>query len=175
MSSTRPLFAWANPAFFAGSAWDHTWVTTYDNRTSPYATIGAVTSAGEEYWYCWGSFTCARQYVYSSGRVTGFDGRGSRACALHLFAKCSVQRPPSRLRHNLYLWRRWRLPSTRQPGSMVDREINGRSVDSPLGAWVWCEYLHFSVRTVVKQQRGKNDWRVVASHQAPAAQGLARW
>src|ERR1700692_2791190 len=56
MSCTHPLFAWANPAFFAGSAWDHTWVTTYDNRTNAYATVAAVTSAGEDYWYCWGSF-----------------------------------------------------------------------------------------------------------------------
>lgn len=50
------VFAWAVPALFQGSAVDHTWVTTYDNRKTRYANIADIVAAGEHYWYCWGSF-----------------------------------------------------------------------------------------------------------------------
>ncbi|BCH64267.1 hypothetical protein RvVAT039_14830 [Agrobacterium vitis] len=43
------FYAWVNPAFFEGNPLDHTWVTTYDNRVTPYATIDAVTQAGQTY------------------------------------------------------------------------------------------------------------------------------
>ena len=56
MASQSPLFAWAVPAFTTGSPVDHTWVTTYDNRITPYPTVQAVIQAGAFYWYCWGSF-----------------------------------------------------------------------------------------------------------------------
>src|ERR1700730_16660691 len=36
--------------------WDHTWVTTYDNRVAPPTSIGQVIAKGEHYWYCWGIF-----------------------------------------------------------------------------------------------------------------------
>ena len=35
MAPTSSLYAWAVPAFSAGSPVDHTWVTTYDNRVKP--------------------------------------------------------------------------------------------------------------------------------------------
>jgi hypothetical protein len=50
------LFAWAVPAFVSDSPVDHTWVTTYDNRQNIYPTIQKVVGAGQNYWYCWGSF-----------------------------------------------------------------------------------------------------------------------
>lgn len=50
------LFAWTVPAFFKNSVVDHTWVTTYDNRVTPYASIVDVVKAKEHYWYCWGDF-----------------------------------------------------------------------------------------------------------------------
>jgi hypothetical protein len=56
MDTSRTLYAWAVPAFSAGSPVDHTWVTTYDNRVTVYPTDAAVAAAGEDYWYCWGSF-----------------------------------------------------------------------------------------------------------------------
>lgn len=54
MSTT--LYAWRTPAYWSSSPVDHTWVTTYDNQANPYPNVGAVTGAGEGYFYCWGSF-----------------------------------------------------------------------------------------------------------------------
>jgi hypothetical protein len=59
MAPTRTLFAWACPAFTTGSPVDHTWVTTYDNRTHADQNDPQVAAAGESYWYCWGSFHAA--------------------------------------------------------------------------------------------------------------------
>src|ERR1700733_2279711 len=50
------MWAWSTPAFFSGSPVDHTWVTTYDNGVTVYANDTQVAAAGEDYWYCWGSF-----------------------------------------------------------------------------------------------------------------------
>ena len=50
------LFAWAVPAFMDGSPVDHTWVTTYDNRTLPYPDDDEVVASGNHFWYCWGGF-----------------------------------------------------------------------------------------------------------------------
>lgn len=44
------------PAFTKDSPVDHTWVTTYDNRTTPYPDDDSVVASGNHYWYCWGSF-----------------------------------------------------------------------------------------------------------------------
>ena len=55
-NGTTTLWAWAVPAFFGGSPVDHTWVTDYDNRLTPYPTITYVTQAGKNNWFCWGSF-----------------------------------------------------------------------------------------------------------------------
>jgi hypothetical protein len=35
---------------------EHTWVTSYNSRLTPYFDIDAVKNAGESYWYCWGAF-----------------------------------------------------------------------------------------------------------------------
>ena len=53
---TVTLYAWATPAFVNESPFDHTWVTTYDNRQNAYENVGAVAAAGEKYWFCWGDF-----------------------------------------------------------------------------------------------------------------------
>ena len=53
---TVTLFAWSVPAFFQDSVVDHTWITTFDNRITPYATLVDVLRANEHYWYCWGDF-----------------------------------------------------------------------------------------------------------------------
>jgi hypothetical protein len=50
------FYAWTVPAFVSGSPVDHTWVTTYDNRVTPYPNDAAVIAAHQSYWYCWGSF-----------------------------------------------------------------------------------------------------------------------
>lgn len=50
------LYAWATPAFVPDSPVDHTWVTAYDNRVTPYSSIDAVIDAASDYWYSWGSF-----------------------------------------------------------------------------------------------------------------------
>jgi hypothetical protein len=90
-SETQPsatkkiLFAWVAPAGSAGSPVDHTWVTTYDNRVTPYANIDEVKTAGEFYWYCWGDF-------HASGGTpdnpTGFLGQQSGDLTL---AQCLVE------------------------------------------------------------------------------------
>ncbi|EDZ98887.1 conserved hypothetical protein [Burkholderia sp. H160] len=54
--SAVTLFAWAVPAYFHGSVVDHTWVTTYDSRVKIYPALADVLTAGEHYWYSWGSF-----------------------------------------------------------------------------------------------------------------------
>ncbi|WP_316229472.1 hypothetical protein [Bradyrhizobium sp. SZCCHNR1070] len=56
MAGSTTLYAWTVPAYSSGSPVDHTWVTTYDNRTSVYQTDADVIAAGQFYWYCWGSF-----------------------------------------------------------------------------------------------------------------------
>jgi nucleoid DNA-binding protein len=50
------LFAWAVPVRGARRFADHTWVTSYDNRTKPLAGIKQVIAAKEHFWYCWGEF-----------------------------------------------------------------------------------------------------------------------
>jgi hypothetical protein len=56
MAPLRKLYAWAVPIIVTGSPWDHTWVTSYDNRVHPYPDIAAVMRAKQDYWYCWGGF-----------------------------------------------------------------------------------------------------------------------
>ena len=56
MSTMRLLYAWAVPAFEDDFPVDHTWVTTYDNRSHPYPSVAAVEAAVECAWYCWGDF-----------------------------------------------------------------------------------------------------------------------
>ncbi|MGO4302293.1 hypothetical protein [Cupriavidus sp. RAF12] len=53
---TETLYAWCVPAWFNGSVLDHTWVTSYDNRTVQHQSINDVKGAGDFYWYSWGSF-----------------------------------------------------------------------------------------------------------------------
>ena len=55
-ASAVTLYAWGLPAFFTGAPIDHTWVTSYDNRITPYRNNAEVVDAGEDYWWCWGSF-----------------------------------------------------------------------------------------------------------------------
>lgn len=53
------LYAWVSPAFMPPGTWspvEHTWVTSYNCRISPYSDIATVNKAGEGYWYCWGDF-----------------------------------------------------------------------------------------------------------------------
>ncbi|HEX2764499.1 MAG TPA: hypothetical protein VHM92_11755 [Allosphingosinicella sp.] len=91
------LFAWTAPASVVGAVADHTWVTTYDSRTRAYPDIGAVTAAGEDYWYCWGIF---RARGGAPGNPTGFLGSqaGDRNFAACLVAPNldSVRHPPAR-------------------------------------------------------------------------------
>ena len=56
MATSLKFFAWAVPILFDESPWDHTWVTTYDNRAHPYPDIAGVIHAKQDYWYCWGGF-----------------------------------------------------------------------------------------------------------------------
>lgn len=78
------LFAWAVPAFTANAPVDHTWVTTYDNRVTPYPSIEEVAAAGEFYWYCWGSFHASGG---TPNNPTGFLGQQSGNPVL---ARCLV-------------------------------------------------------------------------------------
>lgn len=50
------LFAWVTPAFVKGAPVDHTWVTTYDSRATPYYSLATVQAAGEHYWFSLGDF-----------------------------------------------------------------------------------------------------------------------
>jgi hypothetical protein len=85
MPGSTTLYAWTVPAFTTDSPVDHTWVTTYDNRTNAYQTVADVVAAGQFYWYCWGSF-------HPQGGTptipTGFLGSQSGDLAL---AQCLVQ------------------------------------------------------------------------------------
>ncbi|MGV2104980.1 hypothetical protein ACQZ4X_02800 [Agrobacterium vitis] len=77
------FYAWVNPAFFEGNPLDHTWVTTYDNRVTPYATIDAVTQAGQTYWYCWGDFhPTGSTDDYPNGLLAQHDGNTAVASCL---------------------------------------------------------------------------------------------
>lgn len=78
------LFAWAVPAFTASAPVDHTWVTTYDARVTPYPSIEEVAAAGEFYWYCWGSFHASGG---TPNNPTGFLGQQSGNLVL---ARCLV-------------------------------------------------------------------------------------
>jgi hypothetical protein len=84
-ASAVTLYAWALPAFFSGAPIDHTWVTTYDNRTKKYKDNAKVIDAGEDYWWCWGSFH------REGGTPINPDGfLGSTAADLAL-ARCLVE------------------------------------------------------------------------------------
>jgi hypothetical protein len=43
-------------AFIDESPVDHTWVTSYDNRTQNFADIAAVIAANQDCWFCWGDY-----------------------------------------------------------------------------------------------------------------------
>jgi hypothetical protein len=76
------LFAWSVPAYFQGSVVDHTWVTTYDNRVKVYPALADVLSAGEHYWYSWGSFHA------KGGTPVSADGFLASGGADLLYASC---------------------------------------------------------------------------------------
>ena len=59
MPTIESLYAWAAPAFLDESPVDHTWVTSYDNRTQNYPDIEAVIAAEQDCWFCWGGY-CAK-------------------------------------------------------------------------------------------------------------------
>jgi hypothetical protein len=84
MNAVTELFAWAVPAWI-GALVDHTWVTTYDNRKTPYPDVSKVANAGQFYWYCWGSFDVTGG---SPGIPKGYLGKQSGDLGL---AKCLVQ------------------------------------------------------------------------------------
>lgn len=84
MAPTSSLYAWAVPAFSAGSPVDHTWVTTYDNRVKTYSNDQQVAAAGQCYWYCWGSF---HPKGGTPNNSTGFLGQQNGDLAL---ANCLV-------------------------------------------------------------------------------------
>lgn len=46
------LYGWRKPVIKA----DHTWVTDYDSRTTPYKTPSDIENAKKNYWYCHGNF-----------------------------------------------------------------------------------------------------------------------
>ena len=76
MAPNVPLYAWAVPAFSQGAPVDHTWVTTYDNRQTVYATIQQVSAGNQNYWYCWGSFhpqggTLSYSHISVAGKALG--------------------------------------------------------------------------------------------------------
>ncbi|MBI5113855.1 MAG: hypothetical protein HZA68_17955 [Rhodovulum sp.] len=85
MAPIVTLYAWAVPAFVAGSPVDHTWVTTYDNRQTAYPNDQAVAQAGQDYWYCWGGF---HPTGGTPPNPTGFLGQQSGDLAL---ARCYVR------------------------------------------------------------------------------------
>jgi hypothetical protein len=84
MAPNVTLYAWAVPALSPGSPVDHTWVTTYDNRQTPYPTIQQVTAAHQNYWYCWGSF-----HAKGGTPVNPTGALGNQAGDL-AFAQCLV-------------------------------------------------------------------------------------
>ncbi|WKZ85974.1 hypothetical protein N5B55_03185 [Ralstonia pickettii] len=71
------LYAWTTPAFFQDSIVDHTWVTSYDNRVTPYQTIDDVIEASSNYWYSWGSF-------HPGGTASIAQGAANLKTALYL-------------------------------------------------------------------------------------------
>jgi hypothetical protein len=78
------FFAWAVPAFISGSPVDHTWVTTFDNRLHSYPDEHAVATAGEHYWFCWGSY---HPHGGTPAIPSGFLGKQKGSLPL---AKCLV-------------------------------------------------------------------------------------
>lgn len=84
MARTSDLYAWVVPAGFTELPVDHTWVTTYDNRVKAYPTDQQVATAGEYYWYCWGSFQATGG---TPNNNTGFLGQQNGDLAL---ANCLV-------------------------------------------------------------------------------------
>lgn len=56
MAARAKLYAWAVPGLFGISPVDHTWVTTYDNRTDLLESVQRVIEAQQYFWFCWGDF-----------------------------------------------------------------------------------------------------------------------
>lgn len=57
------LYVWTKPAFIKGSPVDHTWVTSYDCRTSILVDISQVENLNENYWYCKGDFHSLGNFI----------------------------------------------------------------------------------------------------------------
>jgi hypothetical protein len=84
MPTTIQLSAWAVPAFMDESPVDHTWVTSYDNRTQNFADVAAVIAANQNYWFCWGD------YHAKGGTPTNPSGfLGSQSGALNVASALS--------------------------------------------------------------------------------------
>jgi nucleoid DNA-binding protein len=56
MARKIKLYAWATPVAISRSPVDHTWVTTYDNRSAALRGVKEVVAAAQSYWYCYGFF-----------------------------------------------------------------------------------------------------------------------
>lgn len=97
MTRETRLYAWAAPAYGSHSPADHTWITTYDNRTQQYRDAADVAAANEEYWFCWGDF---RRNGGTPGNDTGCLGsqvadRDLAMCLVQPGTDCRVF-PPAR-------------------------------------------------------------------------------
>jgi nucleoid DNA-binding protein len=86
MAEPVKFYAWAVPAFGAPLLFpDHTWVTTYDNRSVNYGNVQQIVRAKQFFWYCWGRF---HRQGGTPVNATGLLGEKSGDVTL---AQCLVQ------------------------------------------------------------------------------------
>ena len=85
MAEPVKFYAWAVPAFGVASFPDHTWVTTYDNRSIKYGNVQQVVRAKQFFWYCWGGF---HRQGGTSVNATGLLGEKTGDVTV---AQCLVQ------------------------------------------------------------------------------------
>lgn len=75
------LYAWVTPAFVKGAPVDHTWVTTYDSRTTAFKSPQQLQAAGEHYWYCWGKFhSVGVSSTHIGGLILTVQGHAASHC-----------------------------------------------------------------------------------------------
>jgi hypothetical protein len=120
-ATTKRLYAWANPIVVPGSPLDHTWVTSYDNNANSLPNVGAVVTAHEDYWFCWGSFHPQGTHAEPSKWRPWLSAWGNQPRAMSSVVERGLIDHFWCARHNIFLWRRRRLPPIGQPSALCNR------------------------------------------------------
>ena len=145
------LYAWAVPVP-ALPFLDHTWVTSYDNRLTPYPDDQQVAAAGALYWVLLGRLSSLGRNPKPSHRVLRPAVGRSRACPVSCASKRGLSHYARGTRYHFYLRCRWGMPPIGQSSTLFYRRRKRSATYRPQ-----CPRVHrkpFYLRSLWPSARG---------------------